>query len=58
MNALPPGASTVEITLEADGDGTVLSLRHGGLPDDATAVMHDEGWRMYTGRLRDAVDAP
>ena len=30
---VPPGSTIVELTLEADGDGTVLSLRHTGLPD-------------------------
>lgn len=52
---LPPGSTTVEFTLDADGDGTLLSLRHEGLPDDAAAAMHDEGWRLYTGKLAGAV---
>ncbi|MFF5264507.1 SRPBCC domain-containing protein [Actinomadura viridis] len=40
---IPPGASRVEITLAADGDATVLTLRHSGLPFH----LHDEtgaGW--------------
>ncbi len=49
--SVPPGSTTVELTLEADGDGTVLSLRHSGLPDGEAASMHDEGWRLFTGRL-------
>lgn len=52
---LPPGSTTVEFTLDADGDGTLLSLRHEGLPDDAAAAMHDGGWRLYTGQLAGAV---
>src|SRR5215213_4023695 len=28
---LPPGASTVEVTLTPDGDGTLVRLRHSGL---------------------------
>jgi uncharacterized protein YndB with AHSA1/START domain len=48
---VPPGSTEVEITLEADGEGTVLTLRHSGLPDDAAAAMHEEGWAFFTGRL-------
>ena len=49
--SLPPGSSTVEFTLEADGNGTVLSLRHTGLPDGEAAAMHEQGWRHFTARL-------
>ena len=49
--SVPPGSTTVELTLEADGDGTMLSLRHTGLPDGAAAAMHEEGWRHFTTRL-------
>ena len=28
----PPGASTVEVSLIPDGDGTIVRLRHSGLP--------------------------
>lgn len=52
---VPPGSTTVELTLEADGSGTVLSLRHTGLPDGEAAAMHEEGWRHFTGRLALAV---
>jgi len=48
---VPPGSTTVEFTLAADGDGTVLSLRHTGLPDGEAAAMHEEGWRHFTARL-------
>lgn len=48
---IPPGSTTVELTLEADGEGTLLSLRHSGLPDGAAAVMHKEGWHHFTARL-------
>jgi uncharacterized protein YndB with AHSA1/START domain len=40
---LPPGASTVEVTLEPDGEGTRLRLVHSGLPEDKRAD-HDAGW--------------
>ncbi len=52
---VPPGSSTVELTLAADGDGTILSLRHTGLPDGQAMAMHEEGWRFFTGRLAVAV---
>jgi uncharacterized protein YndB with AHSA1/START domain len=53
--ALPPGSTTVELTLDPDGDGTLLTLRHSGLPDDASAAVHEEGWVLFTGRLEVAV---
>jgi uncharacterized protein YndB with AHSA1/START domain len=40
---VPPGSSTVEITLTGDGDGTLLRLVHTGLAHPALAP-HDEGW--------------
>jgi uncharacterized protein YndB with AHSA1/START domain len=48
---VPPGTTTVELSLEAEGDGTILLLRHSGLPDGEAAAMHDEGWRLFTIRL-------
>jgi uncharacterized protein (TIGR03086 family) len=47
---LPPGASTVTITLEPEAGGTSVRLLHEGLtPGQATA--HAEGWNHYLGRL-------
>ena len=47
---VPPGSTTVEITLTADGDGTLLRLVHRDLP--AAAVEgHTEGWTHYLARL-------
>jgi uncharacterized protein YndB with AHSA1/START domain len=48
---LPPGSTTVEITLRADGDGTVLTLRHLGLPDAGSRQLHADGWSQYTAQL-------
>jgi uncharacterized protein YndB with AHSA1/START domain len=48
---VPPGSTTVEITLREDGDGTLLRLRHTGFPSEADADLHREGWEMYVGRL-------
>jgi len=47
---VPPGASTVEITLTPDGDGTVLRLVHHGLPP-AEVEQHTQGWDLYLSRL-------
>lgn len=47
---VPPGASTVEITLEPDGNGTLVRLTHRDLPPDMPAV-HSLGWQHYLPRL-------
>ncbi|MFN2543753.1 MAG: SRPBCC domain-containing protein [Actinomycetota bacterium] len=49
-DAVPPGSSTVEITLEPDGDATILRLVHSGLPAPAVGE-HTQGWDHYLGRL-------
>ena len=48
---VPPGSSTVEVTLTPDGDATIVRLRHSGLPDDGWHSKHDEGWGHYVARL-------
>jgi uncharacterized protein YndB with AHSA1/START domain len=42
----PPGASTVEVTFEPDGEGTILRLRHSGLNTDAV-TGHAAGWDQF-----------
>lgn len=42
----PPGGSTVEVTLEPDGDGTILRLRHSGLVPEAVDG-HAVGWDQF-----------
>lgn len=54
-NPIPPGSTTVEITLQPEGDKTRVRLVHRGLPDDAVAD-HSGGWAHYLDRL--AVRAP
>jgi uncharacterized protein YndB with AHSA1/START domain len=46
-----PGSSTLEITLKADGDGTILRLVHSGLPTAESAEQHGGGWQHYLDRL-------
>ncbi len=47
---VPPGASTVEISLAEDGDETIVRLKHTGLNADQ-AGGHKEGWEHYLPRL-------
>lgn len=47
---IPPGSTTVEITLHPEGDKTRVRLVHRGLPDDAIRD-HSQGWEHYLGRL-------
>ena len=53
---VPPGSSTVSVTLRSDGDGTILTFRHAGLPTDEMMRAHGEGWDAYLARL--AIAAP
>jgi uncharacterized protein YndB with AHSA1/START domain len=52
-SAVPPGSSTVEVTLVPDGPNTLVRLRHFGLPV-AQQPLHAEGWTYYLGRLAEA----
>jgi uncharacterized protein YndB with AHSA1/START domain len=47
---VPPGSSTVEITLEPDRGATIVRLRHSGLPG-GPEDQHGEGWDHYLARL-------
>lgn len=49
-HGIPPGSTTVEITLHPEGDKTRVRLVHRDLPDDAIAD-HSQGWDHYLGRL-------
>ena len=51
IESLPPGVSTVEVVLEGDGDGTVVRLRHSGLPSDTSCQFHAWGWNLTLDRL-------
>ena len=47
---IPPGSTTVEITLHPEGDKTRVRLVHRGLPADAVDD-HGRGWANYLERL-------
>jgi uncharacterized protein YndB with AHSA1/START domain len=52
---VPPGSSTVEITLTPDRGGTTLRLRHFNLPQEQVAT-HAEGWDHFLPRLQSAAE--
>jgi uncharacterized protein YndB with AHSA1/START domain len=47
---LPPGSSTVEITLTAIPEGTRVSIEHRDLPPEETTA-HATGWPHFLARL-------
>jgi uncharacterized protein YndB with AHSA1/START domain len=47
---IPPGSTTVEYTLVAEGDKTRVRLVHRGLPEESVAG-HTGGWDHYLARL-------
>jgi uncharacterized protein YndB with AHSA1/START domain len=47
---IPPASTTVEISLQREGNKTRVRLVHRGLPDDAVSD-HAHGWEYYVGRL-------
>ena len=49
--AVPPGSSTVEVTLTPDGDGTLVRLVHRGLMAPETREQHGHGCQHYLARL-------
>lgn len=48
---VPPGSTTVEVDLAADGEETVVRLVHRGLPTEADRAQHSTGWEHFLGRL-------
>lgn len=50
-HAVAPGATRVVVTLEEEGEGTRVVLRHYDLPDDQQRDHHYKGWAMYLDRL-------
>lgn len=51
--AVSAGSTRVEVTLEPEGDGTLLVLSHHGLTASAREA-HAEGWTHYLSRLTEA----
>jgi hypothetical protein len=41
----------VEFRFVADGDGTIIRVRHRGLPTEEAHFAHELGWNSYLPRL-------
>ena len=51
QTAVPPGSTTVEVNLTADGNATLLDFAHRGLPTPEARASHAKGWNHYLERL-------
>jgi len=45
--------STVTVTFEKKGEGTLMTLVHSGLPDNEGGKGHQEGWNYFLDKLVD-----
>jgi len=45
--------SMVTVTFEKKGAGTLMMLRHSGLPNDDMAAAHEKGWNSILERFAD-----
>lgn len=52
--AVPPESSSVEVLLERSEGGTLLTLRHFGLPVGEPEAQHREGWTHFLSELAGA----
>jgi uncharacterized protein YndB with AHSA1/START domain len=52
---VPPGSSTVEITLLPNAEGTLVRLRHYNLPETALS-LHAKSWEHNLPRLKKVVE--
>jgi uncharacterized protein YndB with AHSA1/START domain len=48
---MPRGATRVTIELAPSAGGTLVTLRHAGLPSEQSRRDHEFGWRHYAGQL-------
>jgi uncharacterized protein YndB with AHSA1/START domain len=48
---VPAGSTTVEFSFVVDGDGTIVRVRHMGLPSEEAHWAHGLGWKRYLPRL-------
>ena len=52
---VPPGSSTVEISIVPHEGGSMVTIAHHGLPDEEVDV-HRNGWQHYLPRLARAAE--
>jgi len=52
-DTLPPGCTTVEVTLTPADGGTLVTLIHRGLPAEHHP-SHEKGWRTFLANLTTA----
>ena len=43
--------SAVTVTFKKQGTGTLMTLRHGGLPNDDFGMAHNDGWGYFLGQI-------
>jgi uncharacterized protein YndB with AHSA1/START domain len=53
---MPPGSTTVEVVLVAEGDDTVVTLTHRDLPA-GFRQSHQDGWNEFVGGLGRTVES-
>jgi uncharacterized protein YndB with AHSA1/START domain len=51
LEMMPPGSSTVEITLVPDGDATLVRVVHRDIPTPEAAQSHRGGWERFLPQL-------
>jgi uncharacterized protein YndB with AHSA1/START domain len=51
LKQVRPGSSAVEFRFVEDGDGTIIRVRHLGLPSEEARWTHSRGWNGYLPRL-------
>jgi len=49
--AMPAGSTRITVTLQDDGGGTRLVLRHEDLPSEELRAAHEVAWNAYLPRL-------
>jgi uncharacterized protein YndB with AHSA1/START domain len=49
--SVPPGSTTVEVTLTDDGGATRVHFAHRGLPSAEQREQHAQGWGHFLARL-------
>jgi uncharacterized protein YndB with AHSA1/START domain len=51
LEGVPPGSTTVEFRFVPDGDGTIIRVRHMGVPREEELWAWALGWNTYVPRL-------